>query len=439
LTFDALRNPDLLETLLKAGAKANALSPHFNNYPLLITAVDFKLAGAMEVLLKHGADPDIPDGVDGSTPLHYAAAGNPLEPKIFDLLLSAGANPNVRNNYGVTPLDLLKAKTGQPSAPDQFGNSTMQIASSENATLAGQLADLLRKHGALDHLPDWGHITASRTSANYLVPVFSKGTNDWNQFTLLEFVAVEYQFLASSPTANEHNGDRAVFFSSSYQPLPFPNLNHLQVHRPSPDLKSTKDIAVNFGTALQTGDDSHDIPLQWGDVVDVPAADHPLNEEWPGFSDLELANLKKCLTRHVTVIVNGRTNLLTLAPQIIFKDLNGDIIPAPANGRTEISRTPFWLGPVLLQSQLVLASSDLSHVKVTRRDPSTGRTSERIFDCSQTPASSGSGMPRRPGVVPPQPIGFGGGPRFDGLPNSTGFATNDLWLRDGDVIEVPER
>jgi hypothetical protein len=50
-----------------------------------------------------------------------------------------------------------------------------------------------------------------------------------------------------------------------------------------------------------------------------------------------------------------------------------------------------------------LSSSDLSHVKVTRRDPVTGKKSEWILDCSNSPSSP------------------------------------DLWLRDGDVIEVPEK
>ncbi len=65
--------------------------------------------------------------------------------------------------------------------------------------------------------------------------------------------------------------------------------------------------------------------------------------------------------------------------------------------------TPFWLKPVLLQSKLVLVSSDLSRVKVTRRDPATGQKREWVVDCSE---------------ASPAP---------------------DFWLRDGDKIEVPEK
>ena len=56
--------------------------------------------------------------------------------------------------------------------------------------------------------------------------------------------------------------------------------------------------------------------LEWGDVVEIPEADHPLNEKWPGFSRTELANLKKCLTRQVEIVINGQATNITLAPQI---------------------------------------------------------------------------------------------------------------------------
>jgi N-acetylneuraminic acid mutarotase len=71
---------------------------------------------------------------------------------------------------------------------------------------------------------------------------------------------------------------------------------------------------------------------------------------------------------------------------------------------TIFSQTPFWLRPVLLQSKLVLVSSDLARVKVTRHDPATGQKREWVVDCSK------------------------GG---DSAPN--------LWLQDGDRIEVPEK
>lgn len=57
----------------------------------------------VELLLTAGANPDIPDN-DGDTPLHRATArGHRLDVRE---LLQAGANPNAKNNSGRTPLDI---------------------------------------------------------------------------------------------------------------------------------------------------------------------------------------------------------------------------------------------------------------------------------------------------------------------------------------------
>lgn len=67
---------------------------------------------------------------------------------------------------------------------------------------------------------------------------------------------------------------------------------------------------------LESGDCAKDVRLNWGDVVEIPEADHPLNASWPGFSREEMANLKKCLTRQVEIVVKGKATKITLAPQI---------------------------------------------------------------------------------------------------------------------------
>jgi hypothetical protein len=63
----------------------------------------------------------------------------------------------------------------------------------------------------------------------------------------------------------------------------------------------------------------------------------------------------------------------------------------------------FFIGPVLNDSKLLRTSSDLTRVKVTRTDAKTGKKREWTLDCSD------------PGNEP------------------------DLWLRDGDEVEVPEK
>ena len=64
---------------------------------------------------------------------------------------------------------------------------------------------------------------------------------------------------------------------------------------------------------------------------------------------------------------------------------------------------PFRLREVLIHSARLLSTSDLTRVKVRRVDPATGRPREWVFNEQDV-----------------DPV-------------------NDLWLQDGDVIEVPEK
>jgi hypothetical protein len=66
-----------------------------------------------------------------------------------------------------------------------------------------------------------------------------------------------------------------------------------------------------------------------------------------------------------------------------------------------LNKVSFMLRAVLDRSRLIRFSSDLTRVKVTRRDAATNKNREWILDLS--------------GTAP------------------------DLWMRDGDVIEVPEK
>ena len=74
-----------------------------------------------------------------------------------------------------------------------------------------------------------------------------------------------------------------------------------------------------------------------------------------------------------------------------------------AGGTAILSSVSFMLRSALDQSKLVRFSSDLTRVKAARRDAATGQTREWILDC--------------------------------GDPNNA----PDHWLRDGDVIEVPDK
>ena len=415
----------IAEVLLKAGADVNAKETH-GCTPLNIAASG-KQREVAELLLANHADPNAKSDI-GQTPLHIAVNNGPRE--LAELLLANKADPNERDNQGRTPLDYAKSIAQQPqpmarpffphappgttmppgAAPGYPGQppsvpSTAPVQEAKPETVA----DLLCRHGALDDLPHLDQIGVRRGSIVFSQALFTKGSQDWSQFTLLELLAVEYRLLAAGPDQGRgsFSGASQLFRGSR---LPFPDMAHVHISRPSADLKSWQDQVVDLTPVVESGDCAKDVRLRWGDVVEVPEADHPLNEQWKGFSKEELVNLKKCLTRKVEIVVKGQTNTVTLAPNITGLPGDGErgALMGPGGGGqyepTIDSQTPFWIRPVLLQSKLVLISSDLSRVKVTRRDPASGQTRDWVVDCSK------------------------GG---ESAPN--------LWLQDGDRIEVSEK
>jgi ankyrin repeat protein len=403
-------NKAIAQVLLKAGADVN---PQLTDgYTPLHIAVYRKQREVAELLLANRADPNAKNK-DGQTPLHFAVLNGQRE--LAELLLANHADPNERDKAGRTPLDLAKSAAQQPqlSQPGMIPGPPGQLiarsaAAREQEPKPETMADLMRRHGALDDLPHLDQIGVRRST--YSNTPFTKGPQDWSQFTLLELIAVQYGLLATGPDRGAVAASR--FFGDS--PLPFPDLAHLHISRPAADLKSWQDQVVDLSPVVESGDCAKDMPLRWGDVVEIPEADHPLNEKWKGFSRTELANLKRCLTRKVEIVVKGQTNTVILTPKITGLEAGqqGPEGASPVSlpdGNTQweptiYTQTPFWLRPVLLQSKLVLISSDLSRVKVTRRDSATGQTRDWVVDCSK------------------------GG---DSAPN--------LWLQDGDRIEVPEK
>lgn len=368
-----------LELLLAHGADPNEVDPR-NGFTVLHRAAADGYLGVMKLLLKHGAKVDVRSNSTGVTPLHLAVQSGRQE--VVALLLDAGADPNIRDQSGETPLDL--AKRFNAPVPVKF------------------LADLLRQHGASDDLPNFDRIEVRRFP-NYISTIFSRATNELNRYSLLELLAVHYGFvsaaLSSNPGPQYGNGYSGLSHTIASS-LSFPNLDKIEIRRPNADGKGWSRIAVSAESILQNGDCSKDVWLQWGDQVEIPEADHPLDEPWRGFSVTVFTNLQNCVTRHVEFIIKGEGTNLIMKPAW------------PMPRRTPAFRDPppfdyvpprFCIVPALDSSGLLRTSSDLSHVKVRRHNPATGEDWERVFDCS--------------GSVP--------------LPN--------LWLRDGDVVDVPDK
>ncbi len=96
---------DILEFMLEAGANPNGLDTNVE-FPLL-KASFFGKYGMVKKLLSYGADPNLQDNY-GNTPLHNAVVFPYLSwVKTVKALIENGADPTIRNNKEDTPLYLI--------------------------------------------------------------------------------------------------------------------------------------------------------------------------------------------------------------------------------------------------------------------------------------------------------------------------------------------
>lgn len=94
--------------LLQHGADPNVKEPSLQTSPLIAAASRWQREEIFELLLSFGANPNLPD-IHGSTPL-FAVVQDPNGERKLPLLLVNGANVNHQNNAGFTPL-MLAAQT----------------------------------------------------------------------------------------------------------------------------------------------------------------------------------------------------------------------------------------------------------------------------------------------------------------------------------------
>ncbi|MCL5097493.1 MAG: ankyrin repeat domain-containing protein [Candidatus Omnitrophica bacterium] len=416
---------DMAELLLTYKANPN---PERFDAPLWSAVTRNNLALA-KLLLDHGADPNLSTSF-GNTPLFQAVAQ--FNKEMVELLLTHGAKVNILNNNGQTPLSLAQkvlngiSGVGINLPPAMVVERGIYLANPiplDAQSDLKQIIGLLRQHGANENFQRMSQISVSRKSINSNYDVFTKDKNGYNRFTLFELVSTAY----------------------CYHPFAFPDFSKTAINRLASGGEKTENIPVDLQAIFNSGDCTKDMWLDWGDDLEIPETDHKLNESWPGLPAKVAEFLQKCLERKVEIIVKGQVTKVTLTaptpsrlgfptppPPMMGAGLPmgpipmpgpvpqplppAQVIPSrPAPALSPAASTPqpaspptitlhsFWLKGVVYGANVLLASSDTTRIKVTRTDPETKRKTEMTFNLETIE------------------------------PNS------DLWLRDGDVIEVPEK
>jgi ankyrin repeat protein len=370
------RDHDTAEALLKGGASPNA-RPRNDGRTALHFAAGNGDVGMTELLLVYKADVNARTP-GGQTALHIAtqARNQPL----ISLLLSYDADVNARDDQGRTPLDLLKDSVpvaggmAVPIPPAPVIRAAGSPQAQAPTAAEDEIADLLLKHGGQADLPDWTSIRVTRQGVDQLVPILRAHTNDWNRFTVLEVLRRVYS------SQNIIISGRRLIPRDLFA---FPDLTRVVVHRPSrtPDGKG-QEIKVNLLNSTNGVDCAGNIWLEFGDVIEIPERERTLNETTDGRIQAYTAAMDDCIRKRVQLIVREQSKDLDLRGWAYLTDAMQNMVAL----------------------SLLRTSSDLTRVKVTRKDPTTGKTREFVVDVAAHPSE-----------------------------------TSDLWLRDGDVIEVPEK
>ena len=387
----------------------NHADPNFQyqrSDPYLFTAVFKSDNRLLEALLQAGAKPDLA-GPNIQSALFIAVETCTVD--AVRLLLEGGANPNRFDLSNSTPLYTARI----------YARSVEKTDSDPRKSNYAKIIKLLLDRGADDTLYRSQRISGTRTNIDWPVEVFQRNATNLNSFTLFELLAACYS--GGVPSL----GDA----------LNFSDFSRISVNRLAGTNGTTTNITVNVQAAFKTGDCSANIPLQWGDVVVIPELDHPVQESWNGLTLEDSKALAKCLARQVSVISKGRTNQLNLQLEATGSQFPSGVGGVGRSSAAVQSPFKFTLRSVLQANGLILASSDLSRVKVRRKGVGGSSVNEMTLDISSAIAASAQrnrgGLPM-PGIPAP---GFG---NFNPT-SSISIDQNELWLKDGDVIEIPDK
>ena len=97
-----------------------------------------------------------------------------------------------------------------------------------------------------------------------------RGTRNRNQFTLLEVLAIQFEFLGRSGFEQ-----RVICRPNQMNnALVYPDFANIRIRKPAADLKTWEEKPVDMSALFESGDCSVDVPVTWGEVIQLPELDH---------------------------------------------------------------------------------------------------------------------------------------------------------------------
>jgi ankyrin repeat protein len=394
LLTSALPSPAILRNLLEAGANPDMRNAG-NSTPLMEAAAR-PLPEATRILLQFKADPNA-RGEGGLTPLHFVlsrpgSAKQDAALEIVKILVAAGADVNALTTAGTTPLRFAMEWNTDP------------------------FRTVLKGAGAQLYAPNFQAIGLTRTNLEQPLITFRKDSTGWNRYTALEAMYYYYtgsvegsgsvaqaypvptrtlRFPGNAPGTPQpislpppRGIITASFPLAQGGQFPFPDISGVQIRRPRSDKPGDEElIPLNLSTNI---DCTKDLVLRFGDLVEIPERVHSLAEQPMGLDRVQESALKECLQRKVRVT--------TMNAEKTGKEV-------------EVILMPSYLSQLMRMDEVrrvLSSSSDLSRVRVKSTDPVTKQPRETLIDV--------------------QVVTNGRQPLHE-----------DIWLHDGDVVEVPER
>ena len=384
--------PEVVEAILAGGANVNVEAA--NRQTALRLAIQGNDERTVSAILAR--KPNLEVRADENLTVLQRAVVDGRE-SVVEMLLRAGANPNVSyDRDGNTPLHWAVV-------PGKKNILKLLLAYKANVNarnLSGQTPLDLTKQTRPGLLPPR---TSSDQSAFDDIAALLKeaGADDQMQRrTAISISRDSRGYLAAWFVQGSNTWNRFTLLEllasvySQGSVVEFPDFAHVRISRLGSAGGKSTEIAVDADALIRSGDCSKDVALEWGDVVEIPERDRKLNERWNGLPGEFIQALKHCVERAVEIKVKGESTKLTLT-QTFFN-----------SSQVQLS-TPqssmFWLSSAVRSANTLRASSDLLRVRVLRVDPVTKQPQEIILNAEKAD------------------------PR------------TDLWLRDGDMIEVPDK